>query len=141
MTNDQLLKHQIESALHQFADGGLATNALRLFNTLGYRSPRQPDLPTDPDAFLNALPDRAKLDRKQALFNEWSSVHVLFQLTDDELETTPQARMLFEARPALDNRRIESYLFAALDLKGDTYTRTQLAAITRQVNRLSPCQF
>jgi hypothetical protein len=63
-------------------------------------------------------------------------VDLLFQITDDELKDAGQGRFVFEASGRVDNTIIHSYLFFAIDLRGERYTRTQLAGITREVNRV-----
>jgi hypothetical protein len=62
---------------------------------------------------------------------------MLFQLTSEELSRAGQMRFGFSGG-RVDNTIIESYLFFAIDLAGHTYTRTQLAGITREVNKLFP---
>jgi adenine-specific DNA-methyltransferase len=64
-------------------------------------------------------------------------VDMLFQLTGEELSQPGQVRLAFSGGQ-VDNTIIESYLFFAIDLAGHIYTRTQLAGITREVNKRFP---
>lgn len=61
-------------------------------------------------------------------------MNVLFQLTADEVRLNGQT-MLFNAGK-FDGSLIESYLFMALELREVEYTRTQLAKLTRVLNRV-----
>ncbi|MCI0520440.1 MAG: Eco57I restriction-modification methylase domain-containing protein, partial [Chloroflexi bacterium] len=77
-----------------------------------------------------------RLRPEKALASDWRSLHLLFQLTDEEVRAvTGGQRSLFESR-RVDDKIIQSYLFFALELTGAAYTRTQLAAVTREINKL-----
>jgi len=128
MTDTQR-KQAIQAALIAFNGGTLGENARALFATLGYRSEKRLDLtPNTPPTFLNTFDQNRQLDQTQALFDHWRSVDFLFQLTDDEVRLSSKGKF--------DNAIIESYLLFAIELTGDHYTRSQLASITRAVNRL-----
>ena len=72
--------------------------------------------------------------RERARMAEWRQVELLFQLTQAEVINQVS---LFDTRQ-VDRTRIETYLFWAIELSGDGYTRSELAAITRELNRLFP---
>src|SRR5262245_13953322 len=132
----QDIKGQIQDALKAFAGGNLRDNARRLFNVLGYRSERRIDLsPNTSEAFLEEFVREKKLNKKTALLDQWRSVDLLFQLTSDEINQTMQGRLPFSGG-RVDDKIIESYLFFAVDLTSDQYTRTQFADITREINKL-----
>ena len=61
---------------------------------------------------------------------------VLCQITDAEIRQSNQMILLDSAGKVIDNAIIESYLFMAIALQGESYTRTDLAQITREVNKL-----
>ncbi|MCX7002743.1 MAG: Eco57I restriction-modification methylase domain-containing protein [bacterium] len=63
---------------------------------------------------------------------------MLLQLTDDEIRaaTSNQQALLFDSKGTFYSAIIESYLFFAIALQPRFYTRTELAGITRAVNRL-----
>jgi adenine-specific DNA-methyltransferase len=63
-------------------------------------------------------------------------VDFLFQLTEDEIKSVGQGNFVFEGKGKYNNTVIESYLFLAIALKNSEYTRTQLSAITREINKL-----
>ena len=138
----------IATALVEFATKPLHLAAMALFKTLGYGSERTFALPdTSPAAFLAEFAPGKTVNPGQSLHADWRSVQLLFQLTDDEIRAAGgQGLLLFDSRGAFDGTIIESYLFLAIDLrtpqqragdrKGRAYARSELAQITRAVNRL-----
>ncbi len=65
--------------------------------------------------------------------NEWKSIDILFQLTDNSFSGQLQ---LFDSK--LDPLNPQSYLCFAIELHGNEYTKSQIANITREVNKLFP---
>jgi hypothetical protein len=65
--------------------------------------------------------------------------HFLFQLTNDELPTLAAGQTSLLA-PGGDIQpwQVESFVFLTIDLKPGNWSRTRLAALTREVNRLFP---
>ncbi len=134
------MKEKILQSLKQFSSGNLTENALNLFKTLGYESERQ--LPFDNksfDDFAEYITTEANFSEKNALVSEWKYVDLLFQLTEAEL--SDQVSM-FDTRE-VDKTRIESYLFFAVELnptkaEDKDFTRTDLANITREINKCFP---
>ena len=61
---------------------------------------------------------------------------ILFQLTDEEVRAAANTQFEFESKGAFNGAIINSYLFIAIELKGDHYSRSALAGITREVNKL-----
>ena len=133
-------KNEIKSALQRFNHGNLAENATRLFKVLSYHSQRTMPLePNTADGFLSALAPAAqeKFKPERALTEEWESVDLLFQLMDEDIGANEQGEFQF-AGGEIDNTRMESYLFFALKLRNNHYTRTQLSQITREINKPFP---
>ncbi len=122
----EALKKQIEGTLLTFAALPLRDAATRVLNTLGYHSERTgyPALDTEvANSLRAAAPDTLGWDT-------WEAFHLLFQITDEEIN---RQEMLFE--PArLDNALMRSYIFVAVKLAGENWTRTELANITRFIN-------
>ena len=130
-------KKKIEQALHQFARGNLAGNAKHLLNVLGYESQRTMRLePNTSDGFLSAfnLQDNQDFIPERALVEEWESIDFLFQLTEAEIGNNPNLEIDF-GDGGIDEARTESYLFFAIKLSGEQYSRTQLSQITREMNK------
>ena len=136
--SDPQHKAAITKALNRFTAGDLVENGRNLLNTLGYRSERVLTLESSTaEAFIAAYDLHGKLIRDRALTAEWSSIALLFQLSGDDLTLTETTGLLFDpSRTQVDNTIIESYLFFALRLEGSNYNRTQLAQITREINKL-----
>lgn len=131
------MKQAIAHSLKHFETGNLADNARSLFETLGYRADRNTglDAPTAQN-FLDTFAEGRSFNRELALVKDWKFVDLLFQLTKDEITGSSQLRIAFGDRSKVNDTIIESYLFFAIALKDATYTRTQLAAITREINKL-----
>ena len=64
---------------------------------------------------------------------EARSVHILFQLTDAEIAASEQ-KALWDAG-GFDTGNAQSFLFAAVELRGDAYPRGRYAAFTRELNK------
>ncbi|MEI7899971.1 MAG: Eco57I restriction-modification methylase domain-containing protein [bacterium] len=106
--------------------------ARAFFATLGYSGTRTFPL-SGLDDFLAEFDPAGDLHgRRKAFLEEWRSIDLLFQLTDDDL--TGQGNLFNETR--VDKGLMRSYLFFHIALKNDAYPRSKLAQITRQLNRL-----
>ncbi len=127
----------IQSTLNQFTDGNFAENVINLLKVLGYESQRILNRETNtPEAFLEDFdPDKA-INPTKAHLSDWQTVDFLFQLTADEIRQHTQEMITFHEDAGVDESIYQSYLFLAVKLKGDTYSRTALANITREVNKL-----
>lgn len=137
--SESKLKQAIAQALSHCATVNLADNARSLFETLGYRVDKQTSL-DEPTAqgFMDSFAQGLAFNSETALVEDWQFVDLLFQLTREEITGSSQLRITFGDSLRVDNTIIESYLFFAIALSGSSYTRTQLAAITREVNKLFP---
>ena len=86
------LRDEIKTALQDFNSKPLRKSALTLLDILGYRSDRTLILEgSKPQAFLDIVqsqPAATKFDSIKALFSDWKSADILFQLTDDDLAST-----------------------------------------------------
>jgi len=134
-------KQAIQSALGGFAAKPLATAAVSLLECIGYKSDKRLPLdPNTPDNFLTTFAQGRQLNPDHALLADWQSVDFLFQLTDDEVRAGGggNQQFLFDSKGKYNGAAMESYLFFAIALQKPHYTRTELAGITRAVNRLFP---
>jgi adenine-specific DNA-methyltransferase len=132
------LRDSIQSSLAAFADKPLRAAAAGLLGTLGYQSDRTLDLAgSKPQSFLDlivAQSAQTRFDETKALFPEWKSADILFQLTDEELS---HHTSLFKDT-TVKTSLLQSYLFFAIELKGKDYARGKLTGIARQINRVFP---
>ncbi|MDR1498000.1 MAG: Eco57I restriction-modification methylase domain-containing protein [Puniceicoccales bacterium] len=140
---------KIEAALAAFGTHPLADASSGLLKTLGYESERRMKL-RSPDAagFLDTFDRAGILNRERALVVDWRRVEFLFQLTDSEVQSaahgTPE--LAFDSHRRFDGAEINSFLFLAIELRpaseregeraGQPYSRTELAGLTRAINRL-----
>ena len=142
MSNKQL-RADLQTALLNLATGDLRTCATTLLGKLGYVSHKTLELPTQPQAFAkeveNLLGGSKQLNPAHASLADWQSAAFLFQLTNDELPAPAagQASLLTETS-GVQAWQVESFVFLALDLQPGTWSRTRLAALTRELNRLFP---
>ncbi|MBE9129094.1 Eco57I restriction-modification methylase domain-containing protein, partial [Coleofasciculus sp. LEGE 07081] len=124
--------------MSRFLDTKLDVAAKGFLSELGYKSDRTVDLPSSkPEDFLQIITQivpGAVFDRQKALFDDWTSANLLFQLTDDDISSQNNLFKETSVAPGL----LRSYLFFAVELKGDNYSRTKLTGIVRQLNRLFP---
>jgi hypothetical protein len=121
----------IRSAVSALAGADLASAGRALLSAMGYRSPKTLDAPGRPTDFLAALGlDASRFDTLQ----RWRAVNFLFQLTGDELPALSRG-----ADPStgetFQRGAIDSFVFLAIDLDDGGWSRRQLVAIVRGLNR------
>lgn len=134
----------LEKSLYDFNELSLREASMALLATLGYSSDKTQDFGnSSPAGFLDMLEGfnlTSKFQQTKALFEDWKSADLLFQLTDEELS---KQSSLFEddsVKPGL----LRSYLFFAIELTGEqhsthgNYARGKLTDIARQINRVFP---
>ncbi len=130
------LKTEIERALQASGAGPLAGRAAALLAALGYHSDRTEALsPNDFSGFQETFLDGKAFDAEKALAPQWQTVDLLFQYTDTEVKASSQLALDVFADPRFDAGVYQSFVFFAVDLTGDSYTRTQLADATREINK------
>lgn len=136
------LRTALQATLHSLATGNLHASATALLATLGYASPKTLELPTQPQAFAheveNLLGGSKQLNPLHASLADWKSAAFLFQLTNDELPSLAAGQASLLDGGSMQAWQVESFVFLALDLKPGTWSRTRLAALTREINRLFP---
>ncbi|MBU1569550.1 MAG: hypothetical protein KKE00_03360, partial [Proteobacteria bacterium] len=139
-----VVKQHISESIQAFAKGNLTENALNLFKTLGYNTERQSPLDKPSrEAFKESYIDPdSKFNEEKALFEDWEFIDLLFQLSKEELnfdKTLFKKEVKTKLPDGKEDRTImETYLFFAIELRKDQYSRTELSRITREVNRLFP---
>ena len=132
----ETLKLQIKQTLRIFAESPLREAGTRLLNTLGYHSRRvgNPGIDAERKRRLLAAAAQRQSTAEKLRPDDWQAFHFLFQVTDEEMN----AQQAVFASHAIDDALMQSYLFAALKLSGDAYTRAQLVNITRFLNKQLP---
>jgi hypothetical protein len=128
-------KPAMKSALANFQSLPLKDASRQLLAKLGYQSDKfLVGAGSKPQDFLDDFATGHAFDQAKALFPDWKSADLLFQLTDTELSRESSLFTDTSVQPGL----LKSYVFIAIELKGSDYPRGKFSAITRQINRLFP---
>ena len=133
------VKEQIQKIIIEFGQKDLFNAGISLFKTLGYNTERRNrlDNPTFEGFCAAYIENSDKISdiekfKEKAHVHEWKKIEILFQLTESEMSYDGR---LFGTKK-VDDTLIEAYLFFAIELTGDNYTRTVLSNITRQINKV-----
>ena len=131
---DEDIKKSIKSSIKAFENKDITQSALSFFSTLGYKIDKQNHFSKKTYQFFKEsfLDVNTNFKEDKAFVKEWKSVDLLFQLTKDEVS---DQQGLFNVNK-VDNTIIESYLFFAIELSNYDYSRTSLAQITREINKV-----
>ena len=109
----------------------LLADARQLLNALEYESERTMDETHPPADFLRKYgPKNGGGVNARELKEQAGKIGIVFQVTDEEIRQTSG---LYASAFQPDDER--SFIFVAVDLKGDHYPRWRLARMTRAVNR------
>ena len=135
MNNTEIQKKkEIESALAKIPGSDFLQTAKNLLAVLGYRSQRTGKFWETVDEFIETLPARNRNTNTEREFREdVESVELVFQVTDDEVNTSDQGT-LFES-PAFDEGNAKSFMFFTVQLKAKDYPRSKYAQFTREINK------
>ncbi len=140
MVDTRLALHKaIRAALGSAPEGDFHEQAENLLRVLGYRSERtlhgQSGAVAD---FIARFPaDNPDTRSEQALTGAASSVRIIFQVTDEEIEEAGGNLRLFRD-DTFDAANVRSFLFTAVELRDDSYARGRYAAFTREINKRFP---
>ena len=105
-----------------------------LLGTIGYRSELTLELSGTVHDFFDEFPPLNPNTKTEQEFRKYAeSVQLVFQFTSDEIADDPQGT-LFESA-SFDKGNIKSFLFCAVELKDNTYSRTKYAEFTREINK------
>ena len=134
MNSEITVKQSIENTLKNFDNQPVRDAAIKLLNTLGYHSKRISNDALDNEKYEDLLESALKTSNpeKKLRIEKWQSYSRIMQITDAEInqQQTPDQQFLFESTDINENLRT-SYMFVIVELDGNTFTRTQLADITR----------
>lgn len=127
-------KDRIKDALAEMHTGDLLEKSKDLLSTLGYRSELTLELSGTVDDFLDEFPPINPNTKTEQHFRENAkSAQIIFQLTKDEIVNDPQLSLLEPA--AFDKGNAHCFLFCAVELKDNHYSRTKYAEFTREINK------
>ena len=135
MTTTLTTAEAIRTALAATTHGGFPQKAADLLAALGYRSDHvPPGQPASVGDFIADYPAPNPGTQSELAFaDNAQSVRILFQFTDAEITSTTQLALLNAEGFSTGNAR--SFLFVAVELKGDNYARGQYVAFTRDINK------
>ena len=135
-------REQVQVALKAFADTPMAKAATQLLDALGYTSEKTADLGNNAETLLGNIeqfkPELGKINRDKVNADRWKSCAFLFQLTNDEIPSLAIGQTPLGADTKVASSQIESYVFLAIDLHDEQWSRTDLASITRELNKRFP---
>ena len=134
------MKLSIQEALNNFQTRPFVDAAYDFWKVLGYESQRRfEEVSYTYSEFTEAFSSRHRLREDKALKNHWKQIHILFQLTDEEildsLSKNQQEEIEGLGFNTIQSNNIKSYLFVAIELTQDHFTRTNMANLTREINR------
>ncbi|MDO9576825.1 MAG: Eco57I restriction-modification methylase domain-containing protein [Candidatus Cloacimonadales bacterium] len=132
------MTHSIKQAIESFDNTNFYLSSLRFFQALGYDSDKKIELP---QPTLRALCDQFDIDEnkihaEKAKLSDWQEIQFLFQLSNDELAGKEQISIFSSKNVDISDSFLKSYLFVAIGLTGNSYSKTDLVHITRQLNKL-----
>ena len=129
-------KQNIQEAIKAFGSKSLSEAGINLFSTLGYDTSLQAPLDNKTFAefkeiYIESSANKERFSEERAFCSEWKSIDILFQLTDDSFSENGQ---LFNSK--VNPLNPQSYLCFAVELAGSEWSKTKIAAITREINKL-----
>lgn len=135
-------RQMVQAALQAFANTPLARASANLLNSLGYASEKTADLGNSAESLLGNIeqfkPELGPINRDKVKADRWKSCAFLFQLTNDEIPSLSVGKRPPDIDRKVARGQIESFVFLAIELQGENWSRTDLAAITRELNRRFP---
>ena len=129
-------KQNIQEAIKAFGSKSLSDAGINLFSTLGYDTSLQAPLDNKTFAefkeiYIESSANKERFSEERAFCSEWKSIDILFQLTDDSFSENGQ---LFDSK--VNPLNPQSYLCFAVELDGGEWSKTKIATITREINKL-----
>ena len=129
-------KLNIQEAIKAFGSKNFSEAGINLFSTLGYDTSLQAPLDDKTyhefkETYIEGSPNAERFNEEKALVEDWKSIDILFQLTNESFNGT---KSLFE--PSVNPYEPQSYLCFAIELNNSEYSKSHIANITREVNKL-----
>ncbi|MBS1764070.1 MAG: Eco57I restriction-modification methylase domain-containing protein [Bacteroidetes bacterium] len=123
---------QIEEAIQSFNSKKLYESSLTLFKALDYQSNKTERIsPNNFEGFIDSfnLPKNA-INKDKAFVSHWKHIEFIFQVADSEIT---RVQSLFDTGE-VDRNEYQSFLFFTIQLKEESYKRSELVKITRELN-------
>ncbi len=123
---------QIEEAIQAFNGKKLYESSLALYKALDYQSNKTERIsPNTFEGFIDSfnLPKNS-INKDKAFISHWKQVEFIFQVADSEIT---RVQSLFDTGE-VDRNEYQSFLFFTIQLKEESYKRSDLVKITRELN-------
>ncbi len=133
MTNEEIKKREIESALASMNGGDFLQTSKKLLEVLNYHGPLIEELPETVEDFIQEYPaEKTDTKTEQEFRKNAKSVGLVSQVGSDELADSQPNH--FESR-TFDKGLIQSFVFCTVELKDKDYSRGKYAEFTREINK------
>ena len=133
MTNEEIKKREIESALAAMNGGDFLQNSKNLLEVLDYHAPLTEELLETVDNFIHEFPaENENTETEQEFRKNAKSIELVSQVGSDEIVDSQPDR--FESR-TFDGGLIQSFVFCTVELKDKDYSRSKYAEFTREINK------
>ncbi len=110
----------------------LKSDAINLFESLGYTTERRLAGLNSPTDFINACP---QINKVKAHWSEWDQFYFLFQFTTEDLNKVLRNKHIAQVKPSN-----QAYMYFAMKLKTSICTDTIIKQIAYEINKQLPCQ-
>ena len=122
-------KNTIKAALAAIPTGDFLEKSKELLATIGYRSELTHELSgTVHDFFEEFPPLNPNTKTEQEFHKHAKSAQIIFQFTKDEITDEDTSK-------SFNKGNNQSFLFCAVELKDNNYSRTKYAEFTREINK------
>ena len=132
------IRSDIADALAAVPGTDWPTGAAAVLAAMGYRSELVLEGQTgSPSDFVGQFStDNPRTQTEQRFLDAARSAQLIFQITDSEVAdaAAPSQRMMFDA-DGFDTGNARSFLFFAVELHDDSYSRGRYAEFTREINK------
>ena len=136
MTNEEIKKREIESALAAMNGGDFLQTSKKLLEVLNYHGPLIEELPETVEDFIQEYPaEKTDTKTEQEFRKNAKSIELVSQVGSDEIVDSQPDR--FESR-TFDGGLIQSFVFCTVELKDKDYSRSKYAQFIREVNKRLP---
>ena len=133
MTNEEIKKREIESALAAMNGGDFLQTSKKLLEVLNYHGPLIEELPETVEDFIQEYPaEKTDTKTEQEFRKNAKSIELVSQVGSDELADSQPNH--FESR-TFDKGLIKSFVFCTVELKDKDYSRSKYAEFTREINK------
>lgn len=143
MSNNNIDRRQaVQDALRAYSQAPLAQASNKLLSALGYASEKTADLGDSAESFLGNIeqfkPELGPISRERVKANRWKSCAFLFQITNDEIPSLAIGQAPLGTDHKFARGQIESFVFLAIELNDEQWSRSDLATIARELNKRFP---